>query len=446
MIGRPRSLRGRLALVAVCASAIWVCALTGILNVVLGAELRGQADALLRTRADAAALTVTLHANGTVSVREPPNDAALDASVWIFQGTRALERPRATAPVQAAARRLARGGRQYVNVGGDSPFRLYAQPISKDGTQLGTIVTVASLDPYQKTARSTLLATIALAVLFVVGVYFVTRRVVDRALQPVVHMSEQAAQWSAHDVTQRFGDAARPTELRELATNLDTLLNHIGAVLRHEQQMAAELSHELKTPLSLILAENELLTTQAAADSRASRGHEVIAETAERMNRLLDTLLADAAQRITEAPGRCALEPAIRAAVAETAGRSGADITTTIGVPSGLEVGVGHDVVQRILTPLLSNAGRYARSRILVRVWPQDETVTIVISDDGPGLPVAFRDSVFEPGSRADPTDDHPGPGLGLALARRLARSSGGDISVRETEVGAAFAVSLPAG
>jgi signal transduction histidine kinase len=197
-------------------------------------------------------------------------------------------------------------------------------------------------------------------------------------------MAEQAAQWSAHDVTQRFGDAARPTELRELAANLDSLLNHIGAVMRHEQQMAAELSHELKTPLDLIVAENDLLMAHETVDPRRSQGLRVIAETAERMNRLLDTLLA--------------------------------------------------------------NAGRYAHSQIGVRADRHHETIAIVVTDDGPGVPADFRDNAFEPGSRADPTDQHPGPGLGLALARRLARSSGGDISVQDSASGAAFSVVLPAG
>ncbi len=443
---RPTSLRGRLALVAVIASAIWVCALTVILNLVLGSQLRGQADSLLRTRAAAEAATVSVDAAGDLRVREPPNDAALDSGVWIYQGPRAIQRPTASAAVMSAAGRLTGQGRRYATVGGRSPVRLYAQPIRKGRAQVGTIVTATSLDPYERTARSALLATIALALLFVGGVYIVTRRVVDRALQPVVHMAEQAAQWSAHDVTQRFGDAARPSELRELAANLDSLLNHIGAVLRHEQQMAAELSHELKTPLALIVAENDLLMAQPALDPRRSAGHEVIAETADRMNRLLDTLLADAAQRITQAPGRCAAEPAIRAAVSEADERSAAIITTTVDVSPGLEVGASREIVARILTPLLNNAVRYARSEITVRARAHHETIAIVVADDGPGVPAAFRNDAFEPGTRADSSDEHPGPGLGLALARRLARSAGGDISLQESETGASFSVVLPAG
>jgi len=123
-----------------------------------------------------------------VAVREPPNDAALDAGIWIFQGTRTIEKPQANAVVTLAARRLTGIGRQYAKVGGRSTLRLYAQPILRKGAQAGTIVIATSLDPYQRTARSALLATTALALLFVLGVYIVTRRVVDRALRPVAQM------------------------------------------------------------------------------------------------------------------------------------------------------------------------------------------------------------------------------------------------------------------
>ena len=172
----------------------------------------------------------------------------------------------------------------------------------------------------------------------------------------------------------------------------------------------------------------------------------MIAQTAERMNQLLDTLLADAGQQITEAPGQCAVEPAIRAAVSEASNRSEVAITITIDVSPGLEVGTSSEVVQRILKPLLANAGRYASSRISVRAHRHHETVTIVVADDGPGVPADFRAGAFEPGSRADAGDEHPGPGLGLALARRLARSCGGDISLQDSQIGAAFSVVLPAG
>ncbi|MFE1961110.1 ATP-binding protein [Streptomyces sp. NPDC059479] len=73
-------------------------------------------------------------------------------------------------------------------------------------------------------------------------------------------------------------------------------------------------------------------------------------------------------------------------------------------------------------------------------------TVRVTVADDGPGVPEEFRDSLFEPGRRATPGDGHDGAGLGLALARRLARAAGGDIALDTGRAGARFTVTLPAG
>jgi signal transduction histidine kinase len=68
--------------------------------------------------------------------------------------------------------------------------------------------------------------------------------------------------------------------------------------------------------------------------------------------------------------------------------------------------------------------------------------VLIDVWDDGPGVPVEWREPIFEPGSRASPDDGHSGAGLGLALSRRLARSVAGDVTVVGPE--SYFRVRLP--
>jgi signal transduction histidine kinase len=435
------TLRHRLALVAVLTTAAWVVALTALFNVLLATQLHNQADDVLRTRAQAALSTVEIDAGGSLTVRETPNDAALDAGIWVYQGTGAVDRPRARPAVQAAADRLAGTRRaKFSDAAGRPAVRLFAQPVRQGGRQVGTVVSATDVEPYRATSRTALLASGALAVLLVTVAYVVTRRVVTRALAPVVEMADQAARWSAHDVGQRFGDAPRPAELRDLAAGLDALLDRIGAVLRHEKQLAAELSHELKTPLSTIAAETELLRTGSRSDLERNRAYRVIAETVGRMDHLLDTLLTQAAQDVTDAPGRCRVEPVARAALTA----AGINVQVSLAVEAGLEAGTSPEVLHRILTQLLSNAARYATDQIAVTAVRNGPAIQITVSDDGPGVPAPFRDQVFEPGERADPADGHPGAGLGLALARRLARSAGGDIVLEDTERGAAFAILLP--
>jgi signal transduction histidine kinase len=451
-VRRPGTLRNRLAVVAVLTTGAWVLVLTVLFNVLLTAQLSDQVDGLLRARAAAVDATVRTGPGGSVSMSEPANDEALDAGVWVFQGGKAIESPRASSAAATRARRMARRSESGFGDSASGPaVRLFARPVVKGGTRVGTVVVETSLAPYRRTSRTALVGSVALALLVVAGAFAATRQVVRRALAPVSEMADQAAQWSAHDVQHRFGDSPRPQELRHLAGTLDVVLDRIGSVLRHEQQLAGEISHELRTPLAVIAAETELLQGPAGQDpDEQARGHAVIASTVERMTALLDDLMAQAAQVITEAPGNCQVEPVVRAVLADVPGVAGKEqLRRTTDVPAGLEVGVTADVLARILTPLVGNAARYAGTAVTVHGARVAGGVRIQVHDDGPGVPHEFADRVFDPGARADSEDGHTGAGLGLALARRLARAAGGDISLDDVPAngsGATFAVVLPPG
>ncbi|HEX4698712.1 MAG TPA: HAMP domain-containing sensor histidine kinase [Actinomycetes bacterium] len=446
---RPGALRNRLAVVAVLTTGAWVLVLTVLFNVLLTAQLSGQVDGVLRARAAAVDSTVRVGPTGAVTMSEPANDEALDAGVWVFEGSRPIESPQASPAAHALARDMARRAVRDFREPPGSDVRLFSRPITKDGAKHGTIVVETSLAPYHRTSRAALVGSVALALLMVAGAFFATREVVRRALAPVSEMADQAAQWSAHDVQHRFGDAPRPEELRHLAATLDVVLDRIGTVLRHEQQLAGELSHELRTPLAVIAGEADLLHGSAGenADER-ERGLEVIDATVERMISLLDDLLAQAAQVITEAPGSCRVEPVART-VLDAVAIDDWSPRGAVDVPADLQAGVTADVLTRILTPLVGNAARYAATTVTVSGDRGTAGVRVRVHDDGPGVPPRFHDAVFEPGARADPDDDHPGAGLGLALARRLARAAGGDITLEDAAgngSGATFAVVLPPG
>jgi signal transduction histidine kinase len=430
------TLRGRLALVAAVTTAIWVGLLTAGFNLVLSSQLHAQAGSLLRQRAAAAAATVVVAADGTIQINEPRNDDALDADLWVYAGRTAIERPRASELLQRLADSMAQTGERYAETG-EPATRLYALPVRVGDRQVATVVSAVSLDPYQNVARLALLGSIGLALLLLAAVYAATRFVVARALAPVQQMSRQAARWSKTDATQRFGEAQRPGELAVLATNLDGVLDRLASLLRHEQQVTEELSHELRTPLSLISAEAELLLgprRRSAAETRTAVAR--IAEGAGRMSQILETLLSAARSRSPDTTGRSLVQSAVQSTVDHLAD------STRIAVqegPEGLAAGVDTELIERILAPLLDNAARYARSRIDLAVTDEDGWVVIRVTDDGPGVDPSIGDAVFEPGRR-DAVHSPDGAGLGLALARRLARAAGGDLLLAE----GAFEVRLP--
>ncbi|MEU0833349.1 HAMP domain-containing sensor histidine kinase [Streptomyces sp. NPDC005969] len=442
----PRTLRGRLALLALASATAWVAALTVAFNIVLAGRLSSQADGLLQTRAAAVAATIEARPDGGIVVHEPADDRALDVGTWIYRGSTAVERPSAPAALQRQADGLTGQGIRYQESGGRNASRLYALPVRAGNRQTGTVVVAVSLDPYRSTARAALAGSAILGLLFLAGVYLLTRTIVERALRPVAEMSTRAARWSELGAAERFGTGHRPDELAALATNLDELLDRLAAVLRHEQLQTAALSHELRTPLARIVAETDWLTARPRDAAGQHASHEAIAAAATSMRHICDTLLSEARARTEQPPGRCLL-PSLAHHVAEQYAQLHPD-APPLSVRGGADVtaGVSPAVVERMLMPLLDNARRYACTAVTLTYAQTPAGVELAVTDDGPGVPPETGADVFEPGRRADPDDGHDGAGLGLALARRLARASGGDIEWDPAAAGARFVVSLPTG
>ncbi|CAG6391145.1 HAMP domain-containing histidine kinase [Streptomyces cocklensis] len=444
---RPRTLRGRLALLALAVTAVWVTVLTVAANLVLGAQLRGQADDLLRTRSAAVAATIEARADGRIVVHEPSDDQALDVGVWIYQGRAAVERPAAPDALQRQADRLAGRSAVFADAAEPAANRLYALPVMAPAgdRQVGTVVATVALDPYRSTTRYVLLGSTGLALALLAAVYPVARSVAGRALQPVGAMSAQAAEWSEHGASRRFGTHERPRELAHLAGNLDGLLDRLAALVRHEQQLTAELSHELRTPLARITAEAEWLTARPRSRAEQAASHEAITASAAQMAQICEALLADARAGSAD-PGRC--DPGeVATSLAQRRAEAAPDAVPVTVEGQAVTVDVPAALVERILTPLLDNADRYSSHAILVECVQAPGGAQVHVSDDGPGVPAALGPAVFEAGRRADSSDGHDGAGLGLALARRLARNAGGDITLGGTPGplgGAHFVINLP--
>ncbi|WP_086710040.1 sensor histidine kinase [Streptomyces antimycoticus] len=449
----PRTLRGRLSLVALTTAALRNTALTVVFNTVVERHLRHQADDELRARATAVAATVDT-SGPRVRVLETANDQLLDTNVWIYAGKRLLEKPPATAessPLTRTAGRLAARGAPdcaTVHAGGQRSVRLCARPVS-GGNATATVVTALDLAPYQSSADTLLRGSLTLDAVMLACAYVLTRLAVGRALRPVRTMTDQATQRSAVASDQRFSTGGGPAELARLGTSLDALLDRIRAVLRHEQQLTGELSHELRTPLTRIIAELDWWGSRPRSAAATRATHEVIAEAAQSMRTICDTLLRDARDNAADtstAPGTADVVPVLGrlAQCLDTP----AQVKTVVGAEDGrLEAGVAPAFLERVVSPLLANAVRYARSTVTVSVRRIPGAVVIDITDDGPGVPEAFVGELFQPGRRADPDDGHRGAGLGLPLARRLARSAGGEVFHDAGHApGARFTVTLPAG
>jgi signal transduction histidine kinase len=392
--------------------------LAGVLiagNVVLGARVSQDQNRLLRARAQIALATVDVR-DGHVVVRSPGRGLA-EPEAWVLDGVRVVSRPAfEDRAVDRAAVALGRAGRPATVVAGDD-IGLRAAPVVDRGRRIGAVVVALSAEPVERLRREVALGSVVLAGLLLLAGWFAIRRAVDGALRPVARMTDDAGEWSANDLDRRFDLGPPRDELSALAATLDGLLGRIAASRRHEQRFAAEVAHELRTPIARMRARAELALRAGphAADAREQALISVVAEV-DRLTAAIEALLAAARG---EGGGVGSVDVA---AIARES--TGVDVL----VPDGLPPAEGDaEIVRRALAPLVENARRHARERVELVLSASGGRVRVAVRDDGPGIPPELGERAFEPGVQgAGPTNG--GAGLGLPLARRLARSCGGDV------------------
>ncbi len=230
---------------------------------------------------------------------------------------------------------------------------------------------------------------------------------------------------------------------REYTRRLRDAARRVGFVTR--------VSHELRTPLTNIRMYAELLEDSVDDDDDSARRARVIVAESQRLGRLIENVLAFARHQrgvLSVTPARVDVDEAVRGAVATfepALGARGIEVKLALGEPPPARASA--DAVDQIVANLLSNVERYAASggEVAVSTRAEDGRVVVSVADRGPGVPARERDAIFEPFHRAgDSLTGASGTGIGLAIARELARAAGGDLVLAEAERGACFELTLP--
>ncbi len=220
------------------------------------------------------------------------------------------------------------------------------------------------------------------------------------------------------------------------------------ALDRLKNTLLHTLSHDLKEPLTAILGAASTLERLDTELSAAERGDllRTLVDRTRGMNALLTDLLdLDRLDRGIIEPRRFPID--LDRLVRDLVARSGALRTHRVEIASTRCIAdVDITKVERMVENLLSNAARHTPrgSRVWVRVQPAERGATIVVEDDGPGVPDGLKESIFEP-FRRGPDPGQPGSGIGLSLVARFAELHGGRAWVEDREGGgASFRIFLP--
>ncbi len=278
--------------------------------------------------------------------------------------------------------------------------------------------------------------------------------IAGRAIEPIAAISRTAAHIADGHLQDRISTAGTDSELDQLSRVLNHTFDRLQAGIEQQKQFIADASHELRTPVTVLLSETHRIL-KSDRERTPEEYRQVIRtcrEAAQRMRQLVEPLLLLTRQEAQGAPVQrqpCDLSAILRDTLEQLGPLAAArEIQLHADLPP--VICLGDPATLAILaTNLLANAIQHNRDggRAFVRCEHRDRTAILTVRDDGPGIAPADLPHVFERFYRADKArasaDGHAG--LGLAIAKTIAENHGGTITVQSPPgEGTVFTVTLP--
>ncbi|WP_328491407.1 HAMP domain-containing histidine kinase [Streptomyces sp. NBC_00414] len=448
---RRRSLRARLTVIAATAIAVSVFAAFQVASELLDWELKDTAENELR--ADSRVLATNAERAGLARVELPPYPGS-GRLVRVILPDGSIRKPAgqpALPPVSEDAGRVAQGASADLMESNDSDEDGYVIYTLRAGDGAVQVARVVDDSPINQFGFGMLL----IGLLCVAGGALVGRTVARTGLAPIDRLTAAAV----HVAHTRDLDADIPDEgggeIRRLIQSINDMLAALRDSRRAQRLLAEDAAHELKTPLTSLRLNAELLirldrrgTLDSAlpAESRTRLLNDLGAQVTELSTlvaELTDLARGDVSDESTEV-----LDLAdVVVAAATRAGSRVPDIEVALDVTS-VWVSGRPAALERAVLNLIDNAGKWspADQPVQVRLRAEGASAVLEVDDAGPGIDAADVPRVFDRFYRADSARALPGSGLGLSIVQRVVDAHGGRATVaRSARGGALLRVDLPA-
>ncbi|MEV4199889.1 sensor histidine kinase [Micromonospora globbae] len=347
-------------------------------------------------------------------------------------------------PVPDALQRLVRGGEagvQRITVAGQ-PTLLVGVPLS-DTT---SYYELTSLREVAQTLQVLALTLTAVAIMTAGSGAALGWYATRHSVRPLTAVADAAERIAAGDYTTRLDTTTDP-DLTRLSTSFNRMVDELVERIERDRRFAADVSHELRSPLQTLAAAASVLTRRSERhDDRTATAARLVAEEVSRFQRLVDDLIELAR---TEQPAQRELVDVATLARETCRARGLPDGLVSVVAGSTAEWLVDRRRVEQILLNLLDNAIRYGGGPVAVRLSTRPpDTGVLEVDDAGPGVSAADREVIFDRfvrGRAARSRAGTDGTGLGLALVAQHAAAHGGRAGVDDRPGGGArFRVELP--
>ena len=361
--------------------------------------------------------------------------------------TRLLDDPRLAAWLRVAP---AASITKATDVGG-TPTEVLVAPLVVEGQRAGTFLAATDLSAQESQRARVLRLSIAEAGIALLAGVASAYLLLRRLLHTIGRITRAAGQIGSGALNRRLGDQGSDDEVGQLAATFDSMIGRIDAAMTAQRRLLSDVSHQLRTPLTVARGHLEVLEHTGEINDPAAVSETValVVDELEHMRSLVERLLL---------LGR-AMEPDFLAIdlidardfVAEVFDAAQVLAPRRWSVRDVPDVVVGADAakLRGALLNLIDNAVKATepgdRIEISCSIDGADQSIVFAVEDSGPGIPEHQRAAVLarfaRPGAR-----DEDGSGLGLAIVRAVADAHGGHVTVGESELGGArIAIVLPA-
>lgn len=304
---------------------------------------------------------------------------------------------------------------------------------SEEGFPLRVRMT-ASLREVDRTLQTILTVSYIFIPLMTAVAVFGGLMISRRSLRPIRSVIASARVITAGSLSRRIPQTAVRDEVGELITTVNRMLSSLEDAFEREKRFTSDASHELRMPVSVIMAYAESLLADARVCGDDRQAIQTILNESRQMEKIITQLLMITRGQAGRYP--LCLEEVSPAEIVRSVGEQYADlmreknISLQADIPDGLSIKGDLSLLSQMLLNLVGNAVKYGKQDGYVRISCEklENRVCIKVCDDGIGIPEESLPNIFERFYRVDASRDRSGTGLGLSIASWIAKAHGGEI------------------
>ena len=347
---------------------------------------------------------------------------------------------------------LAEGRFETVKVRGHEALRLYTIPVydPSSGETIMLVQTGDSLAAITEAQRELWRYTLVVGIGGSVVMLLVGFFILQRGFRPLDTILSRVTGIGSRSLAVRIPEEPRPPELQQLAETLNSMLQRLETAFRSRETFIASVSHDLRTPLTVLQGQIDVLLMQRSMDEEARRSLERMAREVTRLSRMTSNLLLNAQLESNPVLASGGIELRELLAEIDREGRVLAEgLDLTVSVPGIVYIPGDYDLVKQMVLNVVDNAIKFTPpgGAVKLSLGSDDSHAIIEVSDTGQGIPAESLTRITEPFYKADISgkSGRGGTGLGLAIVKQVIDLHHGKLEIQSQEgTGTTITMRLP--